>query len=251
MNVFFVGAGPGDPELITIKGKKILEKADVVIYAGSLVSSELLKYCRNSASIYDSASMNLDEVSKIYRDNRGKEGIIVRLHTGDPSVYGAIQEQMDLLTLWDISYQVIPGVSSFQASSAALKQQMTLPGVSQTVILSRISGRTKTPPLEDLALLARSRATMILFLSVDQARGVQDKLLPEYGGDTPVAVVYRASWPDEKIVRGELKDLVSLVEEAHITRQALIFVGNVLQSDYEKSKLYDAAFTHGFREASL
>ncbi len=251
MNVFFVGAGPGDPELITIKGKNTLEKADIVIYAGSLVSPELLKYCSNSAIIHDSASMNLDEVSKIYRDNRNKEGIIVRLHTGDPSVYGAIQEQMDLLALWDISYKVIPGVSSFQASSAALKQQLTLPGVSQTVILTRISGRTKTPPLEDLALLARSRATMVLFLSVDQARSVQEKLQPEYGGETPVAVVYRASWTDEKIVRGELKNLATLVEDAQISRQALIFIGDVLQSDYEKSKLYDAAFTHGYREASL
>lgn len=250
MKIFFMGAGPGDPELITVKGQRILKEADIVIYAGSLVSPEILNVCKDDALIHDSASMNLDEVSKIYRENKNNKGIIVRLHTGDPSVYGAIQEQMDLLNEWDISYEVVPGVSSFQASSAALKQQLTLPGVSQTVILSRISGRTKTPELEDLALLARSRSTMVLFLSVDKAEQVQEKLLSEYGGDTPVAVVYRASWPDERILRGTLKRLSALVKESGINRQALIFVGNVLDSDYEKSKLYDAAFTHGFREAT-
>jgi precorrin-4/cobalt-precorrin-4 C11-methyltransferase len=249
MFIYFIGAGPGDPELITVKGQRILKEADIVIYAGSLVSPEIVKLCRKDAHLFDSASMNLDEVSKIYRDNKDKEGSIVRLHTGDPSVYGAIQEQMDLLKQWGIPYQVVPGVSSFQASSAALQQQLTLPGVSQTVILSRISGRTKTPELEDLALLARSQSTMVLFLSVDQAEQVQEKLLPSYGGETPVAVVYRASWPDEKILRGKLKDLAFMVAESGINRQALIFVGNVLHSEYEKSKLYDAAFTHGFREA--
>ncbi len=250
MKVYFTGAGPGDPELITVKGLKILQKADILIYAGSLVSPEILKECPKDAKIYDSASMNLKEVSAIYQKMKDKKGIIVRLHTGDPSLYGAIQEQMDLLTMWKIPFEVIPGVSSFQASSATLQQQLTLPGVSQTVILSRISGRTKTPQLEDLALLARSQSTMVLFLSVDQAKSVEEKLLPQYGTDTPVAVVYRASWPDEKILRGTLGNLASLVEKSGITRQALIFVGNVLDSEYEKSKLYDAAFTHGFREAS-
>lgn len=249
MNVYFIGSGPGDPELMTLKGLKIIRKADIVIYAGSLVSKEILKECSAHTKIYDSASMNLNEVALIYKDNKEREGIIARLHTGDPSVYGAIQEQMDLLKEWQIPYKVIPGVSSFQASSAALEQQLTLPGVSQTVILTRISGRTKTPESEDLTLLAKSRSTMVLFLSVDQAESVQKKLLPSYGGDTPVAVVYRASWPDEKIIRGTLKELSQLVGESGITRQALIFVGNVLDSEYEKSKLYDAAFTHGFREA--
>ncbi len=250
MKVYFTGAGPGDPELITVKGLKALKKADIIIYAGSLVSSEILKVCRKDAEIHDSASINLKEVSAIYRKMKDKEGIIVRLHTGDPSVYGAIQEQMDLLTEWEIPFEVIPGVSSFQASSAALQQQLTLPGVSQTVILTRISGRTTTPELEDLSFLARSQSTMVLFLSVDRAKSVQEKLLPEYGPDTPVAVVYKASWPDEKILRGTLRNLVSLINESGISRQALIFIGNVLDSDYEKSKLYDAAFTHGFREAS-
>jgi precorrin-4/cobalt-precorrin-4 C11-methyltransferase len=249
MKVFFIGAGPGDPELITVKGLKILQKADIVIYAGSLVSPEILKECHSNVTILDSASMNLKEVSAVYRERKDQEGIIVRLHTGDPSVYGAIQEQMDLLDQWGISYKVIPGVSSFQASSAALKQQLTLPGVSQTVILTRISGRTKTPELEDLELLSRSKSTMVLFLSVDQAAGVQEKLLPSYGPETPVAVVYRASWTDEKIVRGTLGRLSDIVKDSGITRQALIFVGDVLDSEYEKSKLYDAAFTHGYREA--
>jgi len=251
MRVYFIGAGPGDPELITVKGLRLLKEAAVVIYAGSLVSLEILKYCHINAEIYNSASMNLKEVSAVYRKMNGKKGIIVRLHTGDPSVYGAIQEQMDLLNEWKIPFEVIPGVSSFQASSAALQQQLTLPGVSQTVILTRISGRTKTPELEDLSLLSRSRSTMVLFLSVDQAKRVQEKLLPEYGADTPVAVVYRASWPDEKILQGTLENLASLIDKSGISRQALIFVGNVLDSEYEKSKLYDAAFTHGFREAEL
>ncbi|MDA3809414.1 MAG: cobalt-precorrin-4/precorrin-4 C(11)-methyltransferase, partial [Spirochaetaceae bacterium] len=187
MDVYFIGAGPGDPELITVKGQNVLKRADIVIYAGSLVSPLVLDVCRKDAKIYDSASMNLQEVSRVYKDQKDFPGIIVRLHTGDPSIYGAIQEQMDLLKKWDIPFKVIPGVSSFQASSAALEQQLTLPGVSQTVILSRISGRTKTPESEDLALLAQSRSTMVLFLSVDQALSVQEKLLPSYGGETPVA----------------------------------------------------------------
>jgi precorrin-4/cobalt-precorrin-4 C11-methyltransferase len=248
MKIYFIGAGPGDPELITVKGQGILKKADIVIYAGSLVSPEVLTVCKKEAEILDSASMNLDEVAAVYNKMKDREGIIVRLHTGDPSVYGAIQEQMDILKEWGVPYEVIPGVSSFQASSAALQQQLTLPGVSQSVILTRISGRTKTPALEDLSLLARAHATMVLFLSVDQTERVQEKLLPEYGPDTPVAIVYRASWPDERIVRGTLGGLHKMVTDAGITRQALIFVGNVLDSEYEKSKLYDAAFTHGFRE---
>lgn len=248
MKVYFIGAGPGDPELITVKGLRILKDADIIIYTGSLVSPDLLGECRKDAVIHDSATMNLEEVSTIYFEMKEKEGIILRLHTGDPSVYGAIQEQMDLLRKWDIPFEVVPGVSSFQAASAALQQQLTLPGVSQTVILSRISGRTKTPESEELSLLARSKSTMVLFLSVDQAEKVQEKLLPEYGVDTPVAVVYRASWPDEKIFRGTLGNLTSMVSGSGITRQALIFIGNVLDSEYEKSKLYDAAFTHGFRE---
>lgn len=249
MKVYFIGAGPGDPDLITVKGQKLLNTAAIVIYAGSLVSKEILKECRTDCKIFDSASMNLTEVSEIYGKNREKEGHIVRLHTGDPSVYGAIQEQMDILSDWDIPFEVIPGVSSFQASSAALRRQLTLPGVSQTVILSRISGRTKTPASEDLANLATIGATMVLFLSVDRTADVRDKLLPSYGKDAPVAVVYRASWPDEKILRGTLEDLTELVTDAGISRQALIFVGSVLDCQYEKSKLYDAAFAHGFREA--
>jgi len=251
MKVSFIGAGPGDPELITLKGKKRLEQADILIYAGSLVSPALLDYCSEFVQVYDSAAMNLDEVTGIYYDNRNKNGLIVRLHTGDPSVYGAIQEQMDFLDEWSIAYEVVPGVSSFQGSAAALKRQLTLPGISQTVILTRIAGRTAKPEGEALEELARSRSTMILFLSVDRARDVRDRLLPSYGEETPVAVVYRATWPDEIIVRGKLGELPELVERAGIFRQALIFVGNVLDCQYEKSKLYDAAFSHGFREADL
>ncbi len=250
MKVFFVGAGPGDPELITVKGLNILKKTNIVIFAGSLVNKEILTFCKDDALIYDSASMNLKEVTALYLENKSMKGTITRLHTGDPSVYGAIQEQMDFLKKFNIPYQVIPGVSSFQASSAALKQQLTLPGVSQTVILTRISGRTVTPEIEDLSLLARSRATMVLFLSVDRAEDVKQKLIGQYGGDAAVAVVYRASWPDEKIIRCKLKELPKIVKNNKIHRQALIFIGAVLDSDYEKSKLYDAAFSHGFRVAN-
>lgn len=248
MKVYFVGAGPGDPDLITVKGRALLEKADTVIYAGSLVAPEILGYCRKEAHLLDSAGMSLDEVVRVYREAKGREGILVRLHTGDPAVYGAIQEQMDWLREAEIPFEVVPGVSSFQASAAALERQLTLPGVSQTVILTRISGRTKTPEAEDLALLARSQSTMVLFLSADRAAEVQEKLLPVYGGETPIAVVYRASWPDQKILRGCLADLGRLMAEAGISRQALIFVGEVLAGEYEKSRLYDAAFSHGFRE---
>jgi precorrin-4/cobalt-precorrin-4 C11-methyltransferase len=247
MKVYFVGAGPGAPDLITLRGRRLLEEADIVIYAGSLVSPEHLAWCRTDVQRMDSAGMNLDEVTRVYSENREKSGIIVRLHTGDPSVYGAIQEQMDFLDSRDIPFEVVPGVSSFQAASAVLKRQFTLPGVSQTVILSRIEGRTAVPESQKLEVLAESRATLVLFLSVDRAEEVQRRLEPFYGKDTPVAVVYKASWKDQKVFTGRLDGLSALVKEHDIRRHALIVIGNVLASDYEKSKLYDAAFTHGYR----
>ena len=249
MKVYFVGAGPGRPDLITVRGRDLLEKADIVIYAGSLVSPEHLAFCRESCRKMDSAQMNLDDVTGVYLAEKDKEGIIVRLHTGDPAVYGAIQEQMDFLSSRGIPFEVVPGVSSFQAASAVLGRQFTLPGVSQTVILTRVEGRTAVPEHENLETLAASRATMVLFLSVDKAAEVQRRLEPFYGADTPVAVVYRATWEDEQIFTGRLDNLAKLVEENNIRRHALIVVGRVLDSDYEKSKLYDAAFSHGYRKA--
>lgn len=248
MKVYFVGAGPGDPDLITVKGRRLLEEANIVIYAGSLVSQEHLEYCAPDALLLDSAGMNLDEVAGVYSRERNEPGIIVRLHTGDPSVYGAIQEQIDLLKAWGIPFAIVPGVSSFQAASAALERQFTLPGVSQSVILTRVEGRTDVPESESLEVLARSRATLVIFLSVDKAPEIQRRLTPILGADTPVAVVYRATWDDQKILTSQLGNLGALASGAGIIRHALIVVGRVLASEYEKSKLYDAAFSHGYRK---
>ncbi len=247
-NIYFIGAGSGDPELITIKGVKAIEQAGIVIYAGSLVNPEILHYAREDAEIFNSASMSLDEVIAVME--RGvKEGkIIARVHTGDPAIYGAIQEQMDALCERGISYEVIPGVSSFLGAAAALKQEYTLPGVTQTVILTRMEGRTPVPPKEKLSALAAHGATMCIFLSVHAISDVVEELRSGYAEDTPVAVVQRATWPDEKVVRGTLADIAGRVAEANISKTALIIVGDVFRGQYEMSKLYDPGFTHGYRE---
>jgi len=247
--VFFVGAGPGDPELITLKGKKILEKADVVVYTGSLLNLEILKYAKEGAQLFDSSRMDLEEIVQTLV-KAAKEGkIVVRLHDGDPSFYGAIKEQMDLLDKEGIEYEVIPGVSSLQAAAASLKLELTLPGVSQTVIITRPEGKTPITGADNLVELARHRATMAIFLGVHAIRKVVDKLrLGGYPEDTPVAVVYKASWPEEEIVKGTLRDIAEKVEGENIKSTALILVGDVIEpKDYGRSRLYDAGFTHGFR----
>ncbi|NLY85289.1 MAG: precorrin-4 C(11)-methyltransferase [Tissierellia bacterium] len=248
--VSFVGAGPGHIDLITVKGRKLLEEADMVIYAGSLVSEEHLKFCKDSCQIYNSASMTLEEiVDKM--EEAVKEGLrVVRLHTGDPTIYGAIQEQMDLLEKRGINYEVIPGVSSFTAASSAIKREFTLPDVSQTVILTRIEGRTKVPEEEDLELLAKHQASMALFLSVKYMDRVVEKLKKGFGReDVPVAVVYKATWEDEKIIRGTLRDIKEKVEEEGIIKTAIILVGDFIKGEYERSKLYDPSYSHEYREA--
>ncbi len=250
MKVYFVGAGPGDPELLTMKGHRLLSTADVVIYTGSLVPGELLSVCSEEAVILNSAGMTLEEVSSVYRSYKDNEGVFVRLHTGDPSIYGAIQEQIDFLRGEKIAFEIVPGVSSFQAAAASLEQQLTLAGVSQSIILTRLSGRTKVPESEDLSVLGKSKATIVLFLSVDRPEVIMEKLLPHYGYSAPVAVVYRAGWPDETIARGKLGELNKLVKDNKITRQALVFIGYVLSGNYEKSKLYNPGFTHGYREGN-
>ena len=249
--ISFVGAGPGDVDLITIKGRQLLEKADMVIYAGSLVSKDHLKFCKDSCKIYNSASMTLEEiVDKM--EKAVKEGLkVVRLHTGDPTIYGAIREQMDLLDEKGIEYEVIPGVSSFTAACSAIKKEFTLPNVAQTVILTRIEGRTPVPEEEDLELLAKHKASMALFLSVKDMDRVVKKLNKGYGReDVPVAVVYKATWDDEKIIMGTLKDIEKKVEQAGITKTAQILVGDFIKGEYERSKLYDPFFSHEYREAS-
>ena len=249
--ISFVGAGPGNVDLITIKGRKLLEEADIVIYAGSLVSKEHLNFCKEECQFYNSASMTLEEVIDVMEDGLDKGLKVVRLHTGDPTIYGAIREQMDILDEKKISYEVIPGVSSFTAACSAIKKEFTLPEVSQTVILTRIEGRTSVPENEDLEKLASYGASMAIFLSVQQIDNVVDKLKRGYGReDVPIAVVYKATWEDEKIVIGTLKNIGEKVKKEGITKTAQILVGDFISGDYERSKLYDPEFTHEYRKAS-
>lgn len=251
--VLFVGAGPGDPELITVKGLKALKQADVVVYAGSLVNPALLSELKPGAVVHDSAPLTLEQVLSILAEGVAAGLQVVRLHTGDPSVYGAIQEQMEALDALGIGYRVIPGVTAAFAAAASLKQELTLPGVSQTVVLTRIEGRTPVPEKEKLARIAALGATVCLYLSVSMMEEVVRELLAGgvYTPQTPVVVVARASWPDERIVEGTLADIAARVGEAGIGRQALILVGEVLSARSagvpEKSLLYDKDFSHGFR----
>ncbi|MGI6065579.1 MAG: precorrin-4 C(11)-methyltransferase [Bacillota bacterium] len=245
--VFFVGAGPGDIELITVKGMKKLGEADVVIYTGSLVSADILEYCKKDARIYNSAGMDLSEVLEVMEDAVRQGQTVVRLHTGDPSLYGAIREQMDELAKRGIDFSVIPGVSSFVAAAAQLQAEFTLPGISQTVIITRMEGRTGSSEGGKLSELAKHRASMAIFLSVQSIDQVVKELLTGYDEDTPVAVVYRATWPDEKIISGTLKDIEKKVIEAGVERHAQILVGDFLGDDYQLSKLYDRGFSHMYR----
>ncbi|HGG0418009.1 precorrin-4 C(11)-methyltransferase [Clostridium botulinum] len=246
--VYFIGAGPGDPDLITVKGRDILSKADVVIYAGSLVSKEHLDYCKEDIEVYNSASMTLKEVIKVIEKAHNENKSIVRLHTGDPSIYGAIKEQMDELDKLNICYEVIPGVSSFAAAAASIKKEFTLPGVSQTLILTRVEGRTPVPEKEDLEVLASRGASMALFLSVGMIDKVALKLKKGYGRNVPIAVIQRATWQDEKVVIGTLDDIAKKVKDANITKTAQILVGDFIDCKYDKSLLYDEKFTHEFRK---
>lgn len=252
--VLFVGAGPGDPELITVKGQRALQEAEVVVYAGSLVNPALLEECLTGCELYDSAPLNLEQVLDILIAGCRAGKKVVRLHTGDPVLYGAIQEQMEALDAAGIEYALIPGVTATFAAAASLKQELTLPGVSQTLTLTRLAGRTPVPEKEQLRRIAANGGTIALYLSV----GMMDQLVTELlaGGvfteRTPVAVVSRASWPDEKTVEGTLADIAGKVTAAQITRQALVLVGEVLGARSkgvpEKSKLYDPEFSHGYRQ---
>lgn len=246
--VYFIGAGPGDPDLITVKGRDILTKADVVIYAGSLVSKEHLDYCKEDIEVYNSASMTLKEVIEVIEKAHNENKSIVRLHTGDPSIYGAIKEQMDELDKLNICYEVVPGVSSFSAAAASIKKEFTLPGVSQTLILTRVEGRTPVPEKEDLEVLASRGASMALFLSVGMIDKVALKLKKGYGRNVPIAVIQRATWQDEKVVIGTLDDIAKKVKDANITKTAQILVGDFIDCKYDKSLLYDEKFTHEFRK---
>ena len=249
--VHIVGAGPGDPELITVKGQRYLREADVVIYAGSLVNPALLEICRKDAKIYDSAGMTLQEVVNVIEKAEKKGKMTVRLHTGDPAIYGAIQEQMDSFEKKGIAYDVTPGVSSFLATAAALKQEYTLPGLSQTVIITRNEGRTPVPEREKLRSLAAHQATMCIFLSITMLDEVVKELMAGgYEESTPIAIVQRASWPEQKIVRGTLSTIVDDIQGKDIDRTAMIVVSHCLGAEYDLSRLYAPEFSHMFREAS-
>lgn len=249
--VHFVGAGPGAADLITVRGQRLLQEADVIIYAGSLVNPEHLKLAKEGCKIYDSASMTLEEVISVMKKAEQEEKMTVRLHTGDPSIYGAIREQMDLLEPKKIEFDVTPGVSSFFGAAAALKAEYTLPNVSQTVIITRMAGRTPVPEKEEISKLASHGATMAIFLSTGLLEPLRERLLVGgYRKETPAAIVYKATWPEEKVFYGTVETLPQIAKENNITKTALILVGDFLGDAYDRSKLYDPTFTHEFREAT-
>ena len=251
--IYFVGAGSGAVDLITVRGAKLLEQADIIIYAGSLVNPELLTYASEKCQIYNSAKMTLEEVTDVFLYDKNSEKLIVRLHTGDPCLYGAIREQMDVLDSKNMAYEYVPGVSSFCGAASALKTEYTLPDVSQTVIITRQEGRTPVPEGEKMRKLASHGSTMVIFLST----GLIPKLVEElYAGgvfteNTPAAIVYKATWDDEKVFRCNLATLEKTAKENNITKTALITVGDFLGDEYSRSKLYDPSFTTEYRQASI
>ena len=249
--VHFVGAGSGAADLITVRGARLLGEADVVIYAGSLVNPALLQYTREGCEIHNSAEMTLEQVMAVVKAAEAAGKTTVRLHTGDSSIYGAVREQFDQLEALGIAYDVCPGVSSFCGAAAALKAEYTLPDVSQTVIITRAAGRTPVPERESIRSLAAHQATMVLFLSTALAGKLQGDLLAGgYAPETPAAVVYKATWPEEKVYRCTVETLAQTVEDNGLTKTALIIVGGCLGTEYLRSRLYDPGFTTEFRKGS-
>ncbi len=249
--VHFVGAGPGAPDLITLRGAELLKRADVIIYAGSLVNPALLAYAKEGCRVYNSAEMTLEQVIAVLEDAERGGLESVRLHTGDPSVYGAIREQMDALDRLGIPYDDTPGVSSFCGAAASLRAEYTLPGVSQSVIITRVAGRTPVPEAESVTEMARHGASMVLFLSAGMLDKLQAELLKgAYTESTPAAIVYKATWPEEKVVRCTVGTLAESGAREGIRKTALVLVGDFLGAAYERSKLYDPAFTTEFREGT-
>ena len=249
--VHFVGAGSGAVDLITVRGARLLGEADVVIYAGSLVNPELLSYTREGCEIYDSAKMTLEQVIGVIKEAEKDNKMTVRLHTGDSSIYGAVREQFDELQKLGIAYDVCPGVSSFCGAAASLKTEYTLPDVSQSVIITRAAGRTPVPERESIRSLAAHQSTMVLFLSTSLTKQLQDELMAGgYQEDTPAAVVYKATWPEEKIFRCTVGTLHKTVTENALTKTSLIIVGNCMGDKYLRSMLYHPGFSTEFREAS-
>lgn len=249
--VHFVGAGSGAADLITVRGAKLLGEADVVIYAGSLVNPELLQYTKKDCEVHNSAEMTLEQVLAVVKAAEAAGKMTVRLHTGDSSIYGAVREQFDQLEELGIAYDVCPGVSSFCGAAAALKAEYTLPDVSQTVIITRAAGRTPVPEQESIRSLAAHQATMVLFLSTALAEKLQNELLAGgYPAETPAAVVYKATWPEEKVFRCTIETLAQTVADNKLTKTALIIVGGCLGTEYLRSKLYDPGFTTEYRKGT-
>ena len=249
MKVIFVGAGPGDPELLTLKAARLLQTCQCCVYAGSLVSPEVIALIPATAEKFDSASMTLEETTAVCKMAHEQGIDMIRLHTGDPSIYGAIREQMIELDRLGIDYEVVPGVSSFQAAAAALKTELTAPEVSQTIILTRTAGRTPMPAEQDLDRMAETLATFCIFLSIHNMPTVAKTLSKHYGEDCPIAVVSRASWPDQVIIRGTLDDIAGKVDAAGISKTAMIVVGRALERTGAASRLYAEDFAHGYRAA--
>lgn len=248
--IHFIGAGPGALDLITVRGQRLLREADVIIYAGSLVNPALLEEARPDCEIYNSAKMTLEEVLAVMRQAESSGKTTARLHTGDPSLYGAIREQIDVLEKEGIAFDICPGVSSFCGAAAALNAEYTLPEVSQSVVITRMAGRTGVPEKESIESFAAHQATMVIFLSTGMLEELSHRLVEGgYAPDTPAAIVYKATWPDEKVIRCTVADLAESAAAEGITKTALIVVGNILGDEYAKSKLYDAGFSTGYREA--
>lgn len=247
--VFFVGCGPGDPELITIKAKKLIQKSDVLVYSGSLIPQSILDLCKKG-KLHDASKLVREEIFELLKNNSKKDKVVVRLHDGDPTIYGAIKEQIDNLEKEGIKSEIIPGVTSFLASAAALGIQLTLPGITQTIIITRVEKRTKVPKRERLIELAKHRATMIFYLSIHLLSDiVKQTITAGYPKTTPVGIVYRASWDDQKIITGTLNDITKKIWKEKITRTAIVIIGDVVKpTSYEYSKLYDKTFSHGYRK---
>ncbi len=250
--VYFVGSGPGDPELITIKAKRLLENADIVIYSGSLLNLEILNFAKKGANLYDAAKLDRNEIYEILRDSTKNGKLAIRFHDGDPAIFSTIREQIDKLEKDGINCKVIPGITSLLGAAASMNLELTLPGITQTIIISRAEFRTAVPDREKISELAKHGATMAFYLSVHLLDRVIEELLKGgvYDNETPVAIVYKATWEEEKIIKGTIATISKKVKEARIVKTALIIVGDVISpKKYEFSKVYDSQFTHGFRRS--
>ena len=249
MKVYIIGAGPGDPKLITVKGAELIEQCPVILYTGSLVPKAVIKRANKNVLVLDSAGMDLNEIMDVLKEAKVKNQDVARVHTGDPSIFGSTAEQIRKMEEEGIEYEIVPGVSSFTAAASVLGKELTLPELSQTVIITRCEGRTPMPDKEKLHMLAEHKATLVLFLSATLIRKVVKEIVPYYGEDCPVAVVQKATWPDQKIVQGTLKTIADQMRDEGIKATAIILIGEVLTAkDFADSRLYAPEFTHGFRK---